>query len=349
MCQKLKSPNQPCDFIKVPQSEPINALMRARKIEYDNPTTDPYTLEKSFGCGSNRKVIVTLPPNYKFSDQTKKTLAFLLWRFQESQSPDLEFVLKDFCKFCKLKDITKARSTLQKELELISGLGIIWEGSIPIKNEKTGKAKKPSDSTRHNVSLIKSGSCFFPKGRSQALYKISWSDEFYKMLQVWGFMYVPSSLFQFSSNHHPNTLSLGWSLCAYVSMNSKEKEKVWCLTLESLIDSAGIISYQEEGKNQRHYKKNIMDPITKALDDLNNTCGLSYGYVHKQGNPISEQEEDEILKLDYSFQDFIKLKIYYAFPDMPQHQTKRKRTSANKKKKSGQLVTSKEDPLFLFP
>lgn len=347
----LKSPNLPCDFIKVTQGQPINALMRARKQEYDAPAVDFYTQDRSFGCGSNRDILVKLPPGHKFSESPKKTLGFLLYEFQESQSQDIDFTLKEYREFCKLSNSTKARTKIQKDLELLSQAALIWEGSIPNVNPKTGKRSKPSDPTRYSVEIIKSGSCVFPQSPSEALYQISFSDEFYKMLNAWGFMYVPASLFQFSLKRYPYLFALGWSLCAHLNMNKKGTE-CGCLTLESLLDCAGIPTYQEEKSNQRHYKDQIMDPVITTLLELRNSCGLAYHYAHKNGTPLSKEEEDQILSLDYPIQDFIKLKIYFSFPNMPQHEQSKKSGVANKKKKSthskkqNNNKEGRENPLF---
>lgn len=317
---KLKNPNKSCGFIKVLQSEPINALMRARKLDYKNPKTDIYNLTRSFECGSERKVTVFLPPldeSSKFSETTKRLLGFLLLKYQETQSQIIEFSTKEYCDFCKLSNKDKAIKTLRQDLELLSRTSLKWIGSLAILDEVTGKRSKPSSPSEHRIALFKRNSL-----KKSSPYQISFSDSFYKMIPVLGFMYVPTPILQFSSQQHPHTFSLGWSLCSHWNINqAKKKRKYQCLKMESILKCAGTPSYQEEKKRSkgRHYKREIIEPVIKALDDLRNSCGLSYNYFHKDGQPISKEEEDQILNLDYPIQEFMKLKIYYSFPSMPQH------------------------------
>ena len=209
--------------MKVLQSEPIKALMRARKLDYKNPKTDTINLTRSFECGSERKIIVYLPPldeSCEFSETTKRLLGFLLWKYQEIQSQLIEFTLKEYCEFCKLSNKDKAIKKLRQDLELLSGISLKWIGSLATLDEVTGKRSKPSPPSEHRIALFKRNSL-----KKNSPYQISFSDSFYKLIPVLGFMYVPTSILQFSSQQHPHTFSLGWSLCAHWNVNQVKKRQ----------------------------------------------------------------------------------------------------------------------------
>jgi hypothetical protein len=226
--------------------------------------------------------------------------------------------LKGYANSKPMRD--KARLQLRKELSLLRGAFIKY---------------------RHKQEYFESNLIQGFKS-SKGRYNVKFTDDFAKVIQTMGWMYLPNEVWRLNHNINPNTYFLISKISLQKSLNYY-RNKGDLISVLSLLKSCPELPEYEKTKAKGEIKRRIIEPFERDLDAIKS---IRWNYQDRSGKVIDRTEIKD-------YHAFIKLYVkvewlYYPETEMLEKSTLReiaekKKEAAEKQKAAAEKRKAKKD------
>lgn len=209
--------------------------------------------------------------------------------------------LDEYMKACALSDVKSARDRLNKSLDTLFEAKVTTSENVPKRGRvdlemriATARAKEES---RENP--IKGGRVAF-----------AFSQEMAEHLSRHGIMPYPRKLLLINTQKYRHAYQIGRYL-AGIQYLSAGKEPPYRVSVECVMKSADLPTYDEIMQGDRHIDRKIMEPLHKNLAALVEQGVLESVSICKENG--EELSDEDLPRMD-NIEDFKRLNVKFKFP-----------------------------------
>lgn len=265
------------------------------------------------------ELTLELPRGRVWDVHTSKTIDLLLlkltdqlphfnsWDLTDRQRGEIArkrvvtLTLDEYMKACALSDVKSARDRLNKSLDTLFEAKVTTSENVPKRGRvdlemriATARAKEDS---RENP--IKGGRAAF-----------AFSQEMAEHLSRHGIMPYPRELLLINTQKYRHAYQIGRYL-VWIQNLSAGREPPYYVAVEHVMKYAGLPTYDEIHKGDRHIDRKIMEPLHKNLAALVEQGVLESVSICKENG---EELSDEDLQRMDNIEDFKRLNVNFKFP-----------------------------------
>lgn len=303
-------------YSKILQNKIANALPLCSSRHATKTVTGGSVIKLFLPSG---ELTLELPRGRVWDVHTSKTIDLLLlkltdqlphfnsWDLTDRQRGEIarkrvvSLTLDEYMKACALSDVKSARERLNKSLDTLFEAKVTTSENVPKRGKvelemriATARAKEES---RENP--IKGGRAAF-----------AFSQEMAEHLSRHGIMPYPRKLLLINTQKYRHAYPIGRYL-AWIQDLSAGKEPPYYVSVECVMQNAGLPTYDEIMKGDRHIDRKIIEPLHKNLSALVEQGVLeSVSICKEHGEELSDEDLQRMDKIE----DFKRLFVKFKFP-----------------------------------
>ena len=251
------------------------------------------------------EVIIKKYGNTTLKQSTSKLLTLFNMEFTQNgaNSANITMPLKDVAERLGMKNLNKARETINKDLEALARITLHAENRLP-----SGR----KDTLNLNIctmNYIKNGVVYF-----------NFTPEIAEHLRKCKIMPVSYKLLQIESNSqkNPYAVPLGLKISQHMKMNQfnneTHKPNTTCIIsvskLLEVCNNYGMPTVEQVSASTRNYEKQIIAPLIRDLDRLAEDNIFKWDFCKAKGELLTEEELDT-----FTAKDFIDLYVKITYPE----------------------------------
>ena len=284
-------------YVKMRQGTATNQLTKIRSkkenFDFDPITGKGIAVQDGFTVSINNfSEVKGLRPS------THKLITALLMEFTETGGKDTTTTLP-LNKYMELRNIdneTAARRQVNEDLETLY--------SISISFKQKSKYRKIFD--YRDMRLV------IDKGIEKGIITCTFHPDFYELMKSYQVMPMAKKALGLDDRYNPHAYYFLREFCEHMNMNYFKPNRNLISVTKLLKSAPELPTYEEVMKEDRHYKRKIIEPFERDLDKLNEIEAIKWHYCHTNGTPLSD---DEIKNMEWEV--FNKALIYFELTDYP--------------------------------
>ena len=251
------------------------------------------------------EVIINKYGNTTLKQSTSKLLNLFNMEFTQTgaNSANITMPLKDVAERLGMRNLNKARETINKDLQTLARITLHAENRLP-----SGK----KDTLNLNIctmNYIKNGVVYFnfTPEIAEHLRKCKIMPVHYKLLQI-----------ESNSQKNPYAYPLGMKISQLMKMNQFNNEThkpnttciISVLKLLEVCNNYGMPTVEQISNSTRNYEKQIIAPLIRDLDRLAEDKIFKWDFCKPKGELLTDEELDT-----FTAKDYIDLYVKITYPE----------------------------------